>query len=100
MGLFTLVKEDGRTRSIHADKHESALPRFSVPLLPDRVTAGMKAARARGKHLGPPIRRSVVTEIEALATSTNLSIRQIHERIDGNASRGIIGEISKRIRSG
>ena len=62
----------------------------------------MRAAEARGKHLGrPPIRHSASSaEIEALATSTDLSIRQIHEKIDGKASRGIVGEITKRIRSG
>ncbi|WP_454019551.1 hypothetical protein [Azospirillum sp. Marseille-Q6669] len=40
------------------------------------------------------------TEIEALAASTDLSIRRIHEKIQGKASRGIVGEIAKRIRSG
>ncbi|WP_247877400.1 tyrosine-type recombinase/integrase [Azospirillum brasilense] len=30
---MTLVDEDGRTRSIQADKREATLPRFSVPLL-------------------------------------------------------------------
>jgi hypothetical protein len=40
-----------------------------------------------------------VTEIEALATSTTLSIRQIQSKIAGRASRGIVGEITKRARS-
>lgn len=70
-------------------------------MISERVTAGMKAARARGKHLGrPPIRRPLVTEIEALAASTSLSIRQIHEKIGGKASRGIVGAITKRVRMG
>ena len=35
-----------------------------------RVTAGMKAAAARGKHLGrPPKSRTVISEARALATS-------------------------------
>jgi DNA invertase Pin-like site-specific DNA recombinase len=74
-----------------------AMAELESALISERVTAGMKAAKARGKHLGrPPIRRAVAAEIEALAASTNLSIRQIHERIDGKASRGIVGEITKR----
>lgn len=78
-----------------------AMAELESALISERVTAGMKAARVRGKHLGrPPIRRSVVTEIEALAASTDLSIRRIHEKIQGKASRGIVGEIAKRIRSG
>lgn len=78
-----------------------AMAELESALISERVTAGMKAARVRGKHLGrPPIRRSVVTEIEELAASTSFSIRQIHEKIDGRASRSIIGEITKRIRSG
>lgn len=78
-----------------------AMAELESALISERVAAGMKAARARGKHLGrPPLRRSVVTEIEALAASTRLSIRQIHEKLEGKASRGIVGEITKRIRTG
>ena len=36
---------------------------------------------------------------EALATSTDLSIRQIQSKIAGQASRGIVGEITKRARA-
>jgi hypothetical protein len=42
----------------------------------------------------------VVAAIEALAASTDLSIRQSHETIAGKASRGIVGEITKPIRLG
>jgi DNA invertase Pin-like site-specific DNA recombinase len=77
-----------------------AMAELESALISERVTVGMKAAKARGKHLGrPPIRRAVVTEIEALAASTDLSIRRIHEKIQGKASCGIVGEITKRIRS-
>ena len=38
----------------------------------------------------------MVRETEALATSTMLSIRGIHKQIAGRASRGIVGEITKR----
>jgi hypothetical protein len=41
----------------------------------------------------------VIGEIEALATSTALSIREIQRKIAGHASRGIVGEITKRARA-
>jgi hypothetical protein len=44
------------------------------------------------------IARRIVSEIEALAPSTDLSIRQIQKAIAGRASRGVVGEITKRIR--
>jgi hypothetical protein len=40
-----------------------------------------------------------VNEIEALAISTDFSIRQIQARIARQASRRIVGEITKRARS-
>jgi hypothetical protein len=46
------------------------------------------------------IPQRVIREIEALATSTDLSIRQIQSKIAGRASRGIVGEITKRARAG
>jgi len=68
-------------------------------LISERVTAGMRAAEARGKHLGrPPTPQHVVSEIVAFATSTDLSIRQIQARIAGRASRSMVGEITKRAR--
>nr|ABN47121.1 hypothetical protein [Sinorhizobium meliloti SM11] len=73
-------------------------PVFALPL--SRVTAGMKAAAARGKHLGRPrLSSRLVEEIETLATSTVLSIRKIQEAVDGRASRGRIGEIVRQARS-
>jgi hypothetical protein len=60
----------------------------------------MRAAEARGKHLGrPATSQRILREIEALATSTDLSIRQIQGKIAGRASRGIVGEITKRARA-
>lgn len=77
-----------------------AMAELESSLISERVTAGMKAAEARGKHLGrPAISKRIVSEIEALAISTDLSIRQIQARITGQASRGIVGEITKRARS-
>jgi len=77
-----------------------AMAELESSLISERVTAGMRAAEARGKHLGrPAISKRIVSEIEALAISTDLSIRQIQARIAGQASRGIVGEITKRARS-
>lgn len=77
-----------------------AMAELESSLISERVTAGMKAAEARGKHLGRPATpQQIVTEIEALATSTDLSIRQIQSKITARTSRGIVGEITKRARS-
>jgi len=66
----------------------------------ERVTAGMRAAEARGRHLGRPATSPrVVSEIEALAMSTDLSIGAIQKQIAGRAGRGIVGEITKRTRA-
>jgi DNA invertase Pin-like site-specific DNA recombinase len=74
-----------------------AMAELESSLISERVTAGMRAAETRGKHLGrPAIPRRVITEIETLATSTDLSIRQIQRKIAGRASRGVVGEITKR----
>jgi DNA invertase Pin-like site-specific DNA recombinase len=77
-----------------------AMAELESSLISERVTAGMKAAEARGKHLGrPATSHRIVSEIEALAASTDLSIRQIQSKIAGRASRGIVGEITKRARA-
>jgi DNA invertase Pin-like site-specific DNA recombinase len=77
-----------------------AMAELESSLISERVTAGMKAAAARGKHLGrPTIPRHVITEIRALAASTDLSVRNIHEKMAGKVSRGIVGEITKTVRS-
>jgi DNA invertase Pin-like site-specific DNA recombinase len=76
-----------------------AMAELESSLISERVTAGMRAAEARGKHLGrPPTPQHIVNEIVALATSTNLSIRQIQAKIAGRASRSMVGEITKRAR--
>jgi DNA invertase Pin-like site-specific DNA recombinase len=77
-----------------------AMAELESSLISERVTAGMKAAEARGKRLGrPQTPRRLIDEIETIAGSTDLSIRQIHEKIAGKASRGIVGEITKRVRA-
>lgn len=61
----------------------------------------MKAAEARGKDLGrPPVAPCTVSEIETIAASTDLSIRQIQKEIAGKASGSVVGAIAKRIRAG
>ena len=77
-----------------------AMAELESSLISERVTAGMKAAASRGKHLGrPALPRNVVAEIEALAASTTLSAPKIHEKLGRKASRGTIGEITKMVRS-
>ena len=77
-----------------------AMAELELSLISERVTAGMKAAAARGRHLGrPPIPRRVVAEIKALAASTDLSVRKIQQKMAGKASRGVVGEITKQVRS-
>ncbi|AEH81399.1 recombinase family protein [Sinorhizobium meliloti] len=77
-----------------------AMAELESSLISERVTAGMQAARSRGKHLGRPrLSSRLVEEIETLATSTVLSIRKIQEAVDGRASRGRIGEIVRQARS-
>jgi len=76
-----------------------AMAELESSLISERVIAGMRAAEARGKHLGrPPTPQHLVSEIVALATSTDLSIRQIQAKIAGRASRSMVGEITKRAR--
>lgn len=73
---------------------------IDAPLISERVTAGMQAAKVRGKHLGrPPTPAYLVTRIEALAQTTDLSVRQIHRKIDQRAGRGVVGDIVKRVRN-
>jgi DNA invertase Pin-like site-specific DNA recombinase len=74
-----------------------AMAELESSLISERVTAGMRAAEARGKHLGgPPTPQHIVSEIVTLVTSTDLSVRQIQATIAGRASRCMVGEITKR----
>ena len=75
----------------------AAMAELESSLISERVTTGMRAAHARGRHLGrPATSQRIVSEIEALATSTDLSIREIQKQIADRVSRGIVGEITKR----
>lgn len=76
-----------------------AMAELESSLISERVTAGMKAAKARGKPLGRPrTRAAIVTRIEELAKTTDLSGRGIHQRIGAPIGRGVVGDIVKRIR--
>ena len=77
-----------------------AMAELESSLISERVTAGMRAAESRGRHLGRPgTPQRIVSEIEALARSTDLSVRDIQKQIGGRASRSIVGEITKRVRA-
>ena len=77
-----------------------AMAELESSLISGRVSAGMEAAAARGKHLDrPPLAPGLVKEIKMLVASTNLSIREIHKKIGRKASRGSVGEITMQIRS-
>ncbi|MCP4406349.1 MAG: recombinase family protein [Gammaproteobacteria bacterium] len=76
-----------------------AMAELESSLISERVTAGMAAAKSRGKHVGRP-RTSAhfVDRIETLARTTDLSVRQIYKELKGNVGRGVVGEIVKRMR--
>ena len=76
-----------------------AMAELESSLISERVTAGMKAAKARGKNLGRPRTPvAVVAKIEDLAKTTDLSVRKIHQRIGAKIGRGVVGSIVKRVR--
>jgi len=78
----------------------SAMAELESSLISERVTAGMKAAKARGKQLGRPrTPDQVVAQIKRLAKTTDLSIRQIHDRMNAKVSRSIVGNIVKQTRN-
>ncbi|NRA86547.1 MAG: recombinase family protein [Rhizobiales bacterium] len=77
-----------------------AMAELESALISERVSAGMQAAKVRGKKLGrPKLSPTVVKNVKELAETTNLSVRKIHEKSKGKISRGRVGEIVKEIRS-
>jgi DNA invertase Pin-like site-specific DNA recombinase len=77
-----------------------AMAELESSLISERVTAGMKAAKARGKRLGrPKMQPKIISQIETLASETDLSVRAIHTKLKGRVSRGMIGEITRRVRT-
>ena len=77
-----------------------AMAELESALISERVTAGMQAAKARGKKLGRPnVSKAVITSVTEIAQTTDLSVRKIHERFKGQISRGRVGEIVKAVRN-
>ena len=76
-----------------------AMAELESSLISERVTAGMAAAKSRGKHLGRPRTPPLFIErIEMLARTTAMSIRQIHAQLEGQVGRGVVGAIVKQAR--
>ena len=76
-----------------------AMAELESSLISERVTAGMAAAKSRGKKLGrPETPPYLITEIETLASNTDLSINKIREKIKNKVSRATVGQIVKKIR--
>ena len=76
-----------------------AMAELESSLISERVTAGMAAAKSRGKHVGRPrTPMHFVDRIEMLARTTDLSVRQIYKELKGNVGRGVVGEIVKKMR--
>ncbi len=76
-----------------------AMAELESSLISERVTAGMEAAKAKGKHVGRPrMSRHTVTRIEKMARTTEMSIRQIQREIGGDVSRSSVGKIVKEAR--
>ena len=75
-----------------------AITQLERDLISERVTAGMKAARARGVPVGRPPTPSTLTQrVRELARTTNLSVRQIAE--ETGVSKSVAGRIVKEVRS-
>jgi DNA invertase Pin-like site-specific DNA recombinase len=78
-----------------------AMAELESSLIAERVSAGMQAARSRGKHLGRPrTPLAVVARIEDLALRTDLSVRRIQQELGGKVGRGVVGDIVRRVRQG
>src|SRR5215467_1932411 len=76
-----------------------AMAELESALISERVKAGMEAARVRGKRLGRPTTPArFVTRIAEHAGTTDMSIRQIQDALQGNVSKSVVGEIVKRVR--
>ena len=70
-----------------------AMAELESSLISERVTAGMAAAKARGKHVGRPrTPPHLVKRIEELAETTPLSVRQIRAELNGKVSSSVWSE--------
>ena len=60
----------------------SALAEFERDLIRERVQAGLKSARARGRKGGrPPVSEETKSMAQALLADKNLSVKQICDRL-------------------
>ncbi|MFT5266262.1 MAG: DNA invertase Pin-like site-specific DNA recombinase [Polaribacter sp.] len=76
-----------------------AMAELESSLISERVKAGMAAAKSRGKKIGrPETPLYLITQIEELAATTDLSINKIRTKIKERASRAVVGQIVKRVR--
>jgi hypothetical protein len=65
----------------------------------ERGKAGMATARARGNRLGRPATPAhLVSPLDALAGTTDMSLRPIQEAFVGNVSCAVVGHLVKRLR--
>jgi DNA invertase Pin-like site-specific DNA recombinase len=77
-----------------------AMAELESSLISERVKAGMESAKSRGKCLGRPATPShLVARIEELASTTDLSIRQIQNVLKERVSRSVVGKIVKGVRN-
>lgn len=77
-----------------------AMAELESSLISERVKAGMEAAKIRGKRFGRPATAPyVVTRIEDMARSTDMSVRQIHGEFAKRVSRARVGQIVKAVRN-
>lgn len=77
-----------------------AMAELESSLISERVVAGMKAAKSRGKKMGrPPTDKQLNEQVKQLAQTTDWSVRKIHNQFEGLISRGSVGKIIKNVRS-
>ena len=84
-----------------------AMAELESALIAERVQAGMAAAKDRGRHVGRPATDGhLVARVEALARTTELSVRKIQQSLmseqggKAEVSRSVIGRIVKEARQG
>ena len=76
-----------------------AMAELESSLISERVKAGMAAAKSRGKKAGRKgTPKHLVSKIEELADTTDLSINGIRESINNKVSRAVVGQIVKKVR--
>ena len=69
----------------------------AAALISERVTACLRAPKARGKHLGRPAREAGLERDRGLATCPGVG--QIQAKIAARAGCSVVGEITRRARA-